>query len=376
MAMRKFSFALAAALLLWCRVADAGRTMVVVQLEQDSPDVDGSELRDAVARELEAPVLSEAGPEIEAVRIVVRIDRARGTLEVEREGKDGDGIVRRVPLPADPSEALRTAVFLVGNLARDEAGAVIRDLRTREAATPAAPEPAVMPPVAAAPERRWWIGASVEGDVAFVSAANNVCLLTTRGDPLSDYRCTDGSNAFPPNLAIDNGIIMGRDDSVQGGLSLANARFLVAVDAALDDHWLLGGRLGVATATYPLDGNGAFGKLHLEARATYAIGEHPLATATLAPILALGTGLAEYSTAVSVRVDVVTNNAVPLNTTSGTVSAWRVAGPGFVTGGAGFRWTVSRGFALSVLPLKATLAFGSNPPMALLSPEIVGQLGF
>jgi hypothetical protein len=373
--MRKFSGTLAAALLLWCRVADADRAPVVVQLVQDSPDIDGTELRDAVARELEAPVLSEAGPEIEAVRIVVRIDRARGNLEVEREGKEGEGIVRRVALPADASEALRTAVFLIGNLARDEAGAVIHDLRAREGATPVAPSPAVVPPAAAAPDKRFWIGASVEGDVAFVSAANDACLRTLQGDPLSVYRCTDGGNAFPPNPTIDSRIVKGLDDQVQSGLSLANARFLVAVDLALDDHWLLGGRLGAATATYPLQGNGAFGKLHLEARATYAIGEHPLATATLAPVLALGTGLAEYSTAVSVpvKVGLPPGNNNPMIE---TVSAWRVAGPGFVTAGAGLRWTVSRGFALSVLPLKATLAFGSGLPMTLLSPEIVGQMGF
>jgi hypothetical protein len=373
--MRKFSCAVAAALLLWCGAADAGSAPVVVQLEQDSPEIDGTELRDAVARELEVPVVSEAGPEIEAVRIVVRIDRARGTLEVEREGGEGEGIVRRVSLPADPSEALHTAVFLIGNLARDEAGAVIHDLRAREAAKPAPPKPEAVVP-AAAPEKRFWIGASVEGDVAFLSGANDVCLLTTHGDPISVYRCTDGGSAFPATLAIDNRIVRGLDDQVQGGASLANARFLVAVDAALDDHWLLGGRLGVATATYPLDGNGAFGKLHLEARATYAIGEHPLATATLAPVLSLGTGLAEYSTAVSVPVEVATSNVGSPNRVTGTVSAWRVAGPGFVTAGAGLRWTVSWGFALSVLPLKATLAFGSNPPMALLSPEIVGQVGF
>ena len=83
--------------------------------------------------------------------------------------------------------------------------------------------------------------------------------------------------------------------------------------------------------------------------------------------------MAEHSTAVSVKVDLVSLNSEVLR---GPLSAWKVAGPGFVSGGAGLRWTVSRGFALSVLPLKATLAFGTGAPMALLSPEIAGQMGF
>jgi hypothetical protein len=382
--MPKFSYAIAAALVLWSRVADARPPPVVVELEQDAPEIDGTELRDAVARELDAPVVSEAGPEIEAVRTVVRIDRARGELQVEREGRPGEAIVRRVPLPAEPSEALRTAVFLIGNLARDEAGTLIHDLHAREATAPAAPEPAPIPSAASSPplpsaiattaRKRLWIGASVEGDVAFVSSANDVCLLTSTGVSLNAYRCVDGSSPFPSNITIDNEIRKGVDDQVQSGLSLANARFLVAVDAALDDHWLLGGRLGVATATYPIHGEtdvGAFGKLHVEARVTYVIGEHPLATAALAPVLVLGTGLAEHSTAVSVKVALTS----PTATSTGSVSAWRVAGPGFVSTGIGLRWTVPPGFALSFLP-KATLAFGSGSPMALLSPEIVGQVGF
>jgi hypothetical protein len=382
--MPKFLYAMAAALVLWSRVAHARPPPVVVELEQDTPEIDGTELRDAVARELDAPVVSEAGPEIEAVRMVVRIDRARGELQVEREGTPGEAIVRRVPLPAEPSEALRTAVFLIGNLARDEAGTLIHDLHAREATAPAAPEPAPVPSAAATVRKRLWIGASVEGDVAFVSSASDVCLLTSRGLSLTAYRCTDGGNPFPSNIAIDNEIRRGVDDQVQSGLSLANARFLVSVDAALDDHWLLGGRLGVATATYPVHGAtdapatqvDAFGKLHVEARVTYVIGEHPLATAALAPVLVLGTGLAEHSTAVSVKVSVTVPTAGSNATTStGSVSAWRVAGPGFVSTGIGLRWTVSPGFALSILP-KATLAFGSGSPMALLSPEVVGQVGF
>ena len=321
--------------------------------------------------------------------MVVRIDRARGELQVERDGRPGEAIVRRVPLPAEPSEALRTAVFLIGNLARDEAGTLIHDLHAREATPPAAPEPAREATASAAPEpaqvpsatatarKRLWIGASIEGDVAFVSSASDVCLLTSKGVSLTAYRCTDGGNPFPSNIAIDNEIRKGVDDQVQSGLSLANARFLVAVDAALDDHWLLGGRLGVATATYPVHGaTDAFGKLHVEARVTYVIGEHPLATAALAPVLVLGTGLAEHSTAVSVKVALTSVTAGSTVTTStGSVSAWKVAGPGFVSTGIGLRWTASPGFALTFLP-KATLAFGSGSPMALLSPEIVGQVGF
>jgi hypothetical protein len=364
-------------------VAAAGPLPVVVQLEQDAPEIDGTELRDAVARELEVPVVSEEAQGIEAIRIDVRIDHGRRELEVEREGPVGEGIVRRVPLPAGPAETLRMAVFLIGNLARDEAAAVLHDLRPGDATEPVAsqgtapgPVPAPVPIARTAPrsERRrdLWIGGSVEGDAAVMPASNDSCLNYPSLDDL--YQCVDGQTAWPPTYSISSQIRKGVDDQVMGGIAPANVRFLVAFDEAVSDHVLLGGRLGFATATYPARDAGALGHLHLEARASYVIGEHPLATAGLSPVLALGAGLAEYSASVPVKVDLVPPSPMP--STAGTVSAWRVAGPGFVSAGVGLRWAVSPGFALSILPLKATFAFGTHAPNFFLSPEITAQFGY
>src|SRR5262249_32346972 len=121
---------------------------LVVELEEDAPVLDPAALRDAVARELHTPVVSheavgEGGP-----KATVRIDRTRGELTGEHRDRDGMTIVGHVALPADPAEALRTAVFLIGNLARDEAGDILHDLR------PAPASPAAGPPPADAPNRQ------------------------------------------------------------------------------------------------------------------------------------------------------------------------------------------------------------------------------
>jgi hypothetical protein len=385
--MKKLGCALTASLLLWARVAEAKPLPVVVQLEQDAPEIDGTELRDAAARELEAPVVSEEAQGVDAVRIVVRIDHARRELEVEREGTAGEGIVRRVPLPATPQETLRTAIFLIGNLARDEASGLIDDLQ-RPAAPEVLPQPlppkatANPAPVAPAPRlerHRVWMGASVEGDLAFLPSSNDTCVLDPRtGSPLTTvgYQCVWGQSVFPPSQMVDRQIRLGEGDQVGGGLATANARFLVAVDAAISDHVLLGGRLGYATATFPEDTH-AFGPLHIEGRVTYVIGERALATSGLFPVLALGAGLGEYSASVPVNVALAAT-FIPTAAPAGTlnVSAWRVAGPGFVSAGAGVRWAVTPDVALSVLPIKASFAFGNGPAALFLSPEITAQFGF
>jgi hypothetical protein len=362
---------------------------VVVELAQDAPTIDATDLRDAAARELGAPVVSEQAAGRDVVRLTVRIDHHRGELEVDRTQPVGEPIVRRVPLPSDPAQTLRTAVFLIGNLARDEASAVLRDLQPAPEAPPVAPAvtgsampPAALPSAGPPPpepaRHALWIGVSVEGDLAALPTAHDICATHA-----ASYTCVDSSGqAAWTSDAAREGIVRGEDDQVVGGIKSANARFIVAIDAAASDHVLLGGRFGLATSTYPASGAGAFGHLHVEARASYVIGAHPLATTGLFPMFAFGGGLAEYSASVPVRVEVAAvspTGVVPapgVTPTPTLASAWRFSGPGFASVGLGARWALSPDVALSIVPLKATVAFGNGGSLLLFTPEITAQFGF
>src|SRR5450432_2875391 len=124
--------------LLWCRSLAAAHLPVVVQLRQDVPELDENALRDAVAGELGEPVLLEKDATAPSVTVTVEIHHDVGELVVQRRDAAGT-MTRNVPLPADPAEAMRTAVFLVGNLARDEASELVGELRpasTPDTATP------------------------------------------------------------------------------------------------------------------------------------------------------------------------------------------------------------------------------------------------
>ena len=124
-----FSFLLSSLFLVAAAPATT-RPPLAVEVLPDSAEIDPAALRAAVARELDSPVVAPADAASPAFTVVVSVDRARGELVVERRDA-GSGMSRRVPLPADRAEALRIAVFLIGNLARDEASDVLHDLAPR-----------------------------------------------------------------------------------------------------------------------------------------------------------------------------------------------------------------------------------------------------
>ncbi len=159
---------------------------LVVELRQDVPEINEDALRDAIAGELGEPVLLEKDARAPAVTVTVEIHRDLGELVVQRRDATGT-LARRVPLPADPAEAMRTAAFLIGNLARDEASELIGEVRSAPTADTARP-PGEDPP--ARGEARplsypaLWVGVSAEGDLVFLQAANDVCLVDlTTGSP-------------------------------------------------------------------------------------------------------------------------------------------------------------------------------------------------
>jgi hypothetical protein len=365
--------------LLWCRTLAAAHLPVVVQLRQDVPELDEKALRDAVAGEIGEPVLLEKDATAPSVTVTVEIHHEAGELVVERRDSAG-AMTRNVPLPADPAAAMRTAVFLLGNLARDEASELVGELR------PASPPDAATPPEgpssakvgqkrAEAPSL--WLGVSAEADLAFLPAANDVCLTNPNdGSTINTagYVCADPTSgmAFPPNMKTDWEIAMGSADQVVGGLKAGNVRLLASLDYAVSHHVLVGARVGYVLHTAP---SANLGRGHLEARLTYAIGHDALTSDGVSPILLVGVGAGEFDAHVPVRVAVAT--AIPASQfTETTQNAWLTSGPLLLTVGGGARVLFGHRAALTAA-LKFMGAFGGNAGfLPGIAPEVGVQLGF
>jgi hypothetical protein len=272
-----------------------------------------------------------------------------------------------VPLPLDHDTVVRTAVFLIGNVARDEAQEILVELRPPAPSSPPPEPPPSAPPEEQEPLRAWWVGASIGADMVAAPSAADVCLT-----PSSGWTCLDGNARFPASADEASRVVPGRSDRLSGGLGADNARVLVSVDHVVDDHLLLGGRIGFTTAPYPLSSLGSLKSLHLEARATFVAGKRPFASSGVFPVVVLGAGFAEYAT--SIGVTAVEQQVGGGGAFMRTADAWRSGGPLFTSLGAGLRLAIG-GVALSLIPLKGTVAFGSSSVVAL-SPEAAVQVGF
>jgi hypothetical protein len=362
--------------LLWCRDLAAAHLPVVVQLRQDVPELDENALRDAVAGELGEPVVLEKDATAPSITVTVAIHHDAGELVVERRDAAGT-MARSVPLPADRAEAMRTAVFLVGNLARDEASELVGDLRpasTPDVATPPEEPSPVKVGQTPAESPSLWIGVSAEADLVFLpAAADNACLVNPiTGSPANTarYVCADPSTgaAFPPTRQTDMEITTASPDHVAGGLDAANVRLLASVDYALGRNVLVGARVGYVLRSAP---SPTFGRGHLEARLTYAIGHDALTREGLWPILLVGVGAGEFDAYVPVMVTLADPGRTSLRE-----NAWMKGGPLFVTAGGGVRALFGRRTALTAA-LKFTGAFGGNAGfLPGIAPELGVQLGF
>jgi hypothetical protein len=283
-------------------------------------------------------------------------------------------------------EILRAAVFLIGNVARDEAAQLQVEVEGREAPAAREPEraPAPEPPPPPAPPalHRLWVGVAFEGDLMNLRNATDVCLLDPRtGNALNGgtYECAnaDGSD-FPargeadPQGKQNASIKQGASDRVAGGLAPTNVRVMASVDYALTESVLVGGRLGYTFNRYPGSAQPAFGPLHLEARVTYLAAAHPLTEGWIAPAFVAGMGLGEWSAAVPVTVINKDTNQ------QGQVNAWAVAGPFFVAAGAGVRIAAGDRVAVLALPLRGAWISGTStsPSAVALAPEIGVAVGF
>jgi hypothetical protein len=354
--------------------APAPSTVIVVDLLPAAHDLDPAATREAAARELGVRVVAPDDVDSRNARLTITIDvdPARGELTVARRGPNGP-LVRRVALPSDPDDARRAAVFLIGNLARDEAPELLGELRAGEPAVPGAATGVARASAEAAP--RVWMGIAGQIDIASMPAAGDVCKLRSPPDPgagtplnSAGYACISGGNDYPgPGTATNDAIELGRADTVASGLAPANVRLLLTLDYATNANLMVGLRFGYVLDTYPGTVLKRFPSIHAEARITYVLGKEPLATAGLAPYGFAGGGVAEWDAQVAVT-------AIE-NGNSKNVQAWHVSGPAFLSVGGGVRWAITARFAGTFGP-RLNLAFGDGGIVPSVSPEIGLAYGF
>jgi len=325
-------------------------TVLVVETPEG---LDGEALRAAISRELGVAAVPPSDPRAaqRSGTVRVRVDPSKGELVVEYEERPRV-ITRTIPIPVNPDGVLKSAAFLAGNLARNEAADLAWALRLH------APPTAETPPSKPARQaKRFWFGAAAELDaLSLPSEPNyNVCFMD------KGYYCTntDGTD-FNPFLS-------GGWYPVQGGFDVKTGRFVVSADYALTDNWMVGARIGFIAQRYP--GSRApnqeftFGRVHTEVRALYAFGEHALAEG-VAPYALFAAGVGQF--------DAKENLRDPMQPVR---QAWKVYGPLFTSFGFGLRWAVSPDVAVFTTPAKITLAFPYETTIAL-SPELGMQLGF
>ncbi len=224
---------------------------------------------------------------------------------------------------------------------------------------------------------RVWVGLSIQGDIYFMPAASNVCLLNAAGTvPVNTagYRCVDPttSAAFPPDRNTNN-LISSKNDQVLGGAVFGNLRILASLDYALNPNMMIGARAGYVLFTDPSSGTpgAAFAPIHVEARFTYLFGHNALISQTIAPLIFAGVGAGEFDAFVPVTVTSTTT--MPINLKE---NAWLTSGPGFFALGAGVRVKLGAKVA-GTAAFKFEGPFGGGAGfLPGIAPELGVQLGF
>jgi hypothetical protein len=161
----------------------------------------------------------------------------------------------------------------------------------------------------------------------------------------------------------------GSSSAVGGGVAATAPRGFVALDVATSENLLVGVHVGYISSSDPLRDPSLWNHLHLEGRATFALGRRALAMPGGVPVITLGLGLAEYGVSVPVSVNV--------NGSTILADAWRRSGPWFVAAGFGTRIKLESWLVLSFVPIRATVLWGGpDSERVLWTPEIATQIGF
>ncbi len=203
---------------------------------------------------------------------------------------------------------------------------------------------------------RLWAGLSFGLTTVFhPSSGNDVC-----NEP--EWTCAQSDGPVYPNGGTLTSAPPAHVGAGFGGL--ATEQSTATFDFAITDGFLLGVRYGFYF--HPSNVNvvdfGTYFSI-LEARATWVLGSHPLTLPGVRPYVLLGLGYADFSAPVETSAKTTDANGTQ------SISAWKIAGPGFVTTGIGLRIGNDR-MAIMIAPLKIAAAFGSGSTIAFM-PEIV-----
>jgi hypothetical protein len=361
--------------LLWAFTATAqpAERFLVLEVLPGAPEIDADALRQRVADEVGMRVVAPRGSTASPPEglLLVGVLRETGELAVEYRRAGHEALTRRVPLPADPSILERTVVFLAGNMVRDESQDLLRGLQRAPAVQPAPPArpPRDDGPLAPPPTelRRFWLGLGVEGAMTSVPGTDNAC------GPSSGFYCVmSGGQDYAPGTGTP-----GLGASIAPGLAFASSRLTVSFDYALSDNWLLGARVGIVLHRYPgtaaVDAGKTLGPQHLEARATYVLGERALARPGARVAVTLGAGAAEWDTS----TPVTTYTGAP--TAPQTLDAWHVQSGPFFSVGLGPRIAVGEQVALVLDVAKVTALAGATSATGfslLFTPDVGVEVGF
>jgi hypothetical protein len=223
-----------------------------------------------------------------------------------------------------------------------------------------------------------WVGASLALDFLSMPSSNDVCALSSRGQPLNSpgLYCTnpDGTD-FPSRSGVQQSslLVPGHEGQSAGGLQGGDVRVLLNVDYALLPNLLVGGRVGYVANAYTgsaavKDGRAAGFKFHVEGRATYLFGDNPLATVGFLPMGFAGLGLAEFDG--HSLTFVTQSNFAGQN----PVNVWRTDGPFFLMVGGGTRYQLSQRIAFTAA-VRVSLAVG-NGALVTFGPEVGVEYGF
>lgn len=228
-----------------------------------------------------------------------------------------------------------------------------------------APRPEPIEPGGERPRAHYWIGVAGTLDLSIPPSANEVC------PSASGYWCTTPEGA---DLPASPALVQGNRGTTNGDLTPGSVHIVATFDYAATGNLLVGARLGYVANAYPGDAASAAGKtlgarLHLEARATWVIGDEPIARSGLSPYVFGSLGAARFDTPVTVMV---TEQGVAGQR---AVRAWHVAGPAFAALGGGARYAFSPRIAfaagLGAYAAVAPGAFGFE-----ISPELNFNVGF
>ena len=230
-----------------------------------------------------------------------------------------------------------------------------------------------------APFPRVWVGVAGALDFDALPPAQDVCALgsTFRPSNTDGYYCTnpDGTD-FPSrhSAAEAKTLLPGRAGYVGGGPVVGDTRIVASLDYALRADLLVGLRAGFVTSGYNgsaavHNGRAFDAPLHLEARATYLLGDAPLARLGFAPLALADAGVGEFDagTTVQVRQSTIAGDRPK--------TAWITGGPFFVGAGGGFRYAFSSRLAATVTA-RFALALGRGGAFPTFAPEVGLQYGF